>query len=74
MVFPISYPVRINFFIIIYIPIYSFNNILVTLKYRDQLTNCLLACILLTYWLLISTYEAHILHDHIYTSLILPYT
>ncbi len=37
-------------------------------KYRVQfslLTSCLLACLLLTYWLFISTYKAHILHDHI---------
>ncbi len=46
----------------------KFLELLVTLYYRDQfsqLTSCLLACLLLTYWLFISTYKAHILHDHI---------
>ncbi len=35
----------------------------VTLYFMDQfslLTSCLLACILLAYWLFISTYKAHI--------------
>ncbi len=44
------------------------NIFLVTLYYRDQfslLTSCLLACLLLTYWLFISVYKAFILHDHI---------
>ncbi len=37
--------------------------ILVTFHFKDQfsrLTNCLLACLLLAYWVFISTYKAHI--------------
>ncbi len=37
-----------------------------------EVTSCLLAGILLEYWLFISIYKAHILHDHILGPLIHP--
>ncbi len=42
---------------------------------RDQfslLPSCLLACLLLTYRLFISTYKAHIQHDHITSLSLIP--